>query len=363
MAALISKLLFLVTLTLLGLNYNANAEIRGKTQRKINRANRYGPFLGIVTQSNFQKNLLLEHPSFTSYNETIEFAGRVFTFGGISGERVVVVVSGSSLINTGITTQLLLSLFRIKGVIHYGLAGSVDPSLHIGDVTIPQFWSHSGLWVWQRFLDGPQNKLPLEDSGDFSRKLGYLKFADYAVYVLEGLDRPDARLDNSLNNIWFQEERVYPFNSTLEERERIFWVPVNATYYEIANDLESLDSELLEKCVNPTNCLATTPEVSRVPTGTSASIYVDNAAFGVFLNDKFNVGPVDMDSAAVALACHQQKKPFIIIKAISDLVGRGSVEDANSFGSLAAKNSVTVTVEFVKLLQEFNVSRPGVFSL
>jgi hypothetical protein len=33
--------------------------------------------------------------------------------------------------------------------VHYGIAGNANPSLNIGDVTIPQYWAHTGLWVWQ----------------------------------------------------------------------------------------------------------------------------------------------------------------------------------------------------------------------
>lgn len=52
-------------------------------------------------------------------------------------------------INAGITTQLLLSTFDIEGVVHYGIAGNANPSLNIGDVTIPQYWAHTALWNWQ----------------------------------------------------------------------------------------------------------------------------------------------------------------------------------------------------------------------
>lgn len=52
-------------------------------------------------------------------------------------------------LNAGITTQLLLSLFKVEGVLHYGIAGNANPDLQIGDVTIPQYWAHTGLWNWQ----------------------------------------------------------------------------------------------------------------------------------------------------------------------------------------------------------------------
>jgi len=37
----------------------------------------------------------------------------------------------------------------MEGVLHYGIAGNADPKLQIGDVTIPQYWAHTGLWHWQ----------------------------------------------------------------------------------------------------------------------------------------------------------------------------------------------------------------------
>ena len=52
-------------------------------------------------------------------------------------------------LNAGISTQLLQTLFKVKGVVHYGIAGNADPQLEIGGVTIPQFWAHTGLWNWQ----------------------------------------------------------------------------------------------------------------------------------------------------------------------------------------------------------------------
>lgn len=51
--------------------------------------------------------------------------------------------------NAAVATQLLLSLFEIEGVIHYGIAGNANPNLHIGDVTIAEYWSHSAMWNWQ----------------------------------------------------------------------------------------------------------------------------------------------------------------------------------------------------------------------
>ncbi|TQD69187.1 hypothetical protein C1H46_045280 [Malus baccata] len=59
-----------------------------------------------------------------------------------------------------------------------------------------------------------------------------------------------------------------------------------------------------------------------------------------------------MESASVALICLQQRVPFIVIRAISDLAGGGGADsnEADAFLTLASKNSVTAVLEFVKQL-------------
>lgn len=96
-----------------------------------------------------------------------------------------------------------------------------------------------------------------------------------------------------------------------------------------------------------------------VDRGTSASIFLSNAAYRSFLYAKFNISPLDMESASVALIClHQQRVPFIAIRALSSgLTGGGSGDptEAGKFISLASKNSVTAVVEFIKQLSLYQM--------
>lgn len=107
----------------------------------------------------------------------------------------------------------------------------------------------------------------------------------------------------------------------------------------------------LNRCVNSTLCLGRVPMVLVVERGSSANIFIDNAAYRELLNVKFNVTAIDMESAAVALVCQQQVTPFIAIRALSDLAGGGSSQsnEAAVFASLAAQNAVDVAVKFVSL--------------
>lgn len=61
-----------------------------------------------------------------------------------------------------------------------------------------------------------------------------------------------------------------------------------------------------------------------------------------------------MESAAVALVSFQQRVPFIIIRALSDLAGGGSADsnEADIFIDLASDNSVTAVLEFIKHLSK-----------
>ncbi|CAA0838373.1 Phosphorylase superfamily protein [Striga hermonthica] len=289
-------------------------------------------------------NPLLQHPSYKPSNLTIDVAGKRFRFGTIGEEKVILVMTGLAMLNAGITTQLLLTLFNVKGVVHYGIAGNANPQFNLGDVTIPQYWAHSALWSWQRHGNGPENELPLEAFGDYTREIGFINFASYATNVSKCPEN-----DNLLNNIWFQPEEIFPVDGTPEDRQHAFWVPVDQNYFQLSQKLEGMK---LERCINATTCLDRPPKVMRVARGASASIYVDNAAFRDFLHHKFEITVIEMESAAVALVCRQQRVPFIIFRALSDLAGGGYAEsnEADAFTPLAANNSVTVVVEFVRLL-------------
>lgn len=112
-----------------------------------------------------------------------------------------------------------------------------------------------------------------------------------------------------------------------------------------------MKSMKLGGCVNAT-CLPRTPMVVRVQRGISSNVFVDNRAYREFLNSKFNATAIDMETAAIALICYQQKIPFIAFRSLSDLAGGGSAlsNEAAVFATLAAQNAVDVLLRFISLL-------------
>lgn len=54
-----------------------------------------------------------------------------------------------SQLNAGITVQILLDVFDIKGIVHYGTAGSANDSLFTGGVSVPLYIAFTGSWKWK----------------------------------------------------------------------------------------------------------------------------------------------------------------------------------------------------------------------
>ena len=68
--------------------------------------------------------------------KTVPLNGLVFTTGKLSGMEVVVVQSGVGKVNAALCVQMLADHFQIKGLINTGVAGAIDPRLHVGDFVV-----------------------------------------------------------------------------------------------------------------------------------------------------------------------------------------------------------------------------------
>lgn len=329
---------------LLFLLFGTNAHYSPELLGRIHQINENGPYLGLVIPNKFEMEPLLQSPVFMADEDSpyIDISGRRFRIGRVINHRVIAVMTGLGMINAGVATQILLGFFPVYGVIHFGTAGNTYSGLHIGDVTIPRQWAHTGLWSWQKHGEGENDELPFEKNGDYTRDIGYLNFANYSIPM--GKD-----IDNQLNNLWFQPDEIFPVNGTPEAREHVFWIPVSQSYYELAQKIENVK---LDSCVNST-CLSHEPRIVRVQRGCSANVFVSNAAYKSFLHDKFNVTSFDMESAGVAMICLSEGKPFIAMRAlVSDPSAEGSHEENKSgiFIEVATKNTVTAISQFINIL-------------
>jgi adenosylhomocysteine nucleosidase len=120
------------------------------------------PRIGIVSAFGAEADLLLarlQHP------KTWTITGKRFTTGELEGHRVVVVLSGVSIVNATLTTQQLLDHFRIDRLVMSGIAGGVNPANHVGDVTVPDRWAMPLETFWN---DSDTLPAPCGPTGDLS---------------------------------------------------------------------------------------------------------------------------------------------------------------------------------------------------
>ncbi|GFY83948.1 phosphorylase superfamily protein [Actinidia rufa] len=142
-------------------------------------------------------------------------------------EELVLLHSGLFL-----PTPIFLGLTCL-GIVHYGIAGSANDSLSIGDVSVPKHIAFTGSWKWKEF-HSEKGELP------------ELKFGAYNF---------PAQGENLLANIEFTPQQLYSVGQPMEE---VFWLPVEPTWFSLASQL--VDLKLLQ-CVNETYCLPETPKV------------------------------------------------------------------------------------------------------
>lgn len=243
--------------------------------------------------------------------------GITFASGTIEGKPVILFLTGVSMVNAAMTSQLAIDHFNIESIVFSGIAGGVDPSRHIGDVVVPAQWG--------QYLDVI---LAREVDGDFV---------------------PPPFLEAPYPNFGM----IFPQNVTVAtdgaEPEDRFWFPVDAKLLAVA---EAVAAELdLSDCVPENRCLTHDPGIFVGGNGVSGAAFVDNAAFREYAFETFEAQVLDMESAAVAHVAYANDVPFIAFRSLSDLAGGG--EGANemaTFMGLASANSAAVVKAFLAAL-------------
>ena len=249
----------------------------------------------------------------------IEMNGTTFLTGKLEGKDVVLFLSGVSMVNAAMTTQMALDHFKIDSIVFSGIAGGVDPSLNIGDVIVPDQWA--------QYLEA---RYAREVDGEFAIP-SYLKmpFPNYGM-------------------IFPREVKV---NRSGGEREKKFWFKTDPELLETA---KTVAAEIrLEDCVAQNNCLTKLPVVHVGGNGVSGTVFVDNADFRKYSFETFEASVLDMESAAVAQVADTNGVPFIAFRSLSDLAGGGEGEnEMGTFMDLASANSAAVVSAFIAALPE-----------
>lgn len=251
--------------------------------------------------------------------ETQRINGTEFVTGKLGGKDVVLFLSGVSMVNAAMTTQLALDHFPIEGIVFSGIAGGVDPALNIGDVVVADQWGQ------------------------------------YLEVVLARETNSGFAIPSFMNSPFTNYGMIFTRETTVAsdrgEAERHFWFPSDPALLEVAREVAGQTD--LAECNAENACLSHAPQIRVGGNGVSGSAFLDNAGVRDWIFGTFEAQVVDMESAAVAQVAWSNQVPFIAFRSLSDLAGGGEGEnEMGVFMSLAAENSALLVKTFLAALPE-----------
>jgi len=235
----------------------------------------------------------------------------------LGGRPAVLFLSGISMVNAAMTTQLALDRFNVTHLVFSGIAGGVDPELNIGDVVVAERWG--------QYLEGI---LARETPAGFAPPPWAGKpFPNYGPHFPQPVKVRRA--------------------GAAEEAK--FWFDVDADMLAKARTVAGRAQ--LARCGAQSACLTAAPKVVVGGNGVSGQSFVDNAAFRDYTYRTFGAKVLDMETAAVAHVAYANAVPYIAFRSLSDLAGGGPGEnEMTTFLGLAADNSAGVVVAFLEAL-------------
>jgi adenosylhomocysteine nucleosidase len=242
--------------------------------------------------------------------------GVEFTTGTLQGKPVVLFLSGISMTNAAMNTQLALDHFSVSHIVVSGIAGGVNPQLNIGDVTVAQRWGQYLEVVMAREAAPGQYKLPPQKEPQPFANFGMLHPRPVGV-------RSAGRAGE----------------------EKKFWFDADPALLKVAQRIESTP---LDKCEANNVCLSHAPRVVIGGNGVSGQAFVDNAAFREYTYQTFQANVLDMETAAIGMVAYSNGVPWIAFRSLSDLAGGGKGEnEIGTFFKIAADNSARVLLAFL----------------
>ncbi len=254
--------------------------------------------------------------------KTETVAGNAFVTGTLSGKPVVLMLSGVSMVNAAMNTQRLLDHYHVRAIVFSGIAGGVDPSLHVGDVVVPEQWAQSLESVMAR------------KTGDNSYSpppwlWGVTDLPGYGMIIPRGVQIGNAATPAAMHETFAADPQLI------------------ALARRIAPAIH------LKVCSTARLCLDHAPQVVVGGEGVSAPAFVDNAEYRAYLATTFHARATDMESAAVVQVAYANQVPVIVFRSLSDLAGGDAgANQMATFTALASENSAAVVTAFVAAMPD-----------
>jgi adenosylhomocysteine nucleosidase len=267
--------------------------------------------------------------------------GNVFTTGTLRGNAVVIVLTGVSIENATMITQLMIDHFNVRRLLLSGIAGGVNPANHIGDVVVPEKWALPLEVYWNGDSNVPS---PCGIPGDLSclgLKLSAFTSANNSDYQVPAAG-------GSVGTGLFMRETYVLNDANAPAGEYKFDYPADPEMLAVAKTV----NVQLDVCGPkvPSLCVSNPPQVRFGGRGISAPSFLANPDYRAYLYKTVQAESVDMETAAFAHVAYANQIPFIAFRSLSDLAGGTDFNDVGAFfgSGLAESNESKVTLGFLE---------------
>ena len=317
------------------------------------------PRIGIVSAFGQEADILVAQ---TRKPRTWVLNGNRFTTGTLRGNPVVIVLSGVSMINSTMVTQLMIDHFKVTRLIMSGISGGVDPAHHVGDVIIPDRWA----MPMEIFLNGDTTLpaacgkpadvscLGLHLAGEDGKQYPPFSFAG-------GASAPAGAHPGGL----FIRDNFVMTAANAPQGEFRFDYPVDAAMLAVAREI----APALQRCgpkaasapggaVDPKLCVKQQPQVIVGGRGVTGPAFLANAQYRSYLFEQLHAETFEMETAGLAHVAYANGVPYIAFRSLSDLAGAEDFDPdvvALFSSGLAETNESAVTLSFL----EKWAARPG----
>lgn len=108
------------------------------------------------------------------------------------------------------------------------------------------------------------------------------------------------------------------------------------------------DTDLIMQATEAAKALSVNYLIGIIATGDT---FMEDKERVAYVRSKFpTMIAVEMEAAAVAQICYQYNKPFLVIRALSDIAGKKSTISFEQFLEKAARNATTLIMQMIKAI-------------
>ena len=302
------------------------------------------PRIGIVSAFGEEAAILVKE---TRGARTWTINGNRYTTGTLRGNRVVIVLSGVSMINAAMTTQTLIDHFRIERLVMSGISGGIDPAHRVGDVLVPETWAMPMEVYWHH-----DSSLPAPCGAP-----GELSCLGLRLATVDGRAVAPFTLPGGAATGLFVRENHATRPGGAPEGEYVFDYRVDAAMLAVAREIAPKLASCGPKAKraagdapDPKLCVGSQPRIVVGGRGVSGTAFLANAAYRRYLFEELRAQTVDMETASLAHVAHVNGIPYIAFRSLSDLAGAQefNADVGALFASgLAEANESAVTLAFL----------------